>query len=231
MNTARKAIMMLAGLSLAACANIETATRQAPFETAPADVDNVSRAATLPVEAAPAEEVSVQPRFDIAAYEVTVPRSLRVSEANLFYPLGDIVWRGDPKGDRHNQVQAIFEQSLARSGDLITEGQPAKVMIEVQRFHSVTEKTRYTTGGTHSITFMLSAVDPATGATLIAPRQIKADLNALGGSAAIEAERKGFTQKFRVTNHLIKVFHQEMTGSLPAMVAADTLERAPATSG
>ena len=59
--------------------------------------------------------------------------------------------------------------------------------------------------------------DPVTGAPLDAPRTVKADLKAYGGSKALAAERDGLTQKVRITRHLQNVIAQELAapGSAP----------------
>lgn len=222
-----KAALLIGALGLSACANVETATRNAPFETEPPAVaasDSVSRASMAPVPAARAQAPAEAGRLRIASYSVVVPRELRATDANVYYPMGDIVWHGDPKGDRHQQVAALFENSLTRSAEMITSGRPARVEIEVLRFHSVTDKTRYTVGGTHSIKFQLSAFDAETGAPLIEPRIVKADLNAYGGRKAIEAEAKGHTQKYRVTNHLVATLYRELTGETPQAITAEAVK-------
>ena len=139
-----------------------------------------------------------------------VPRSLQVSEANSYYPLGDIVWRGDAYGDRHAQIEAILSDSmgLARAGH--RGSVPAVVEIEVKRFHSLTEKTRFSVGGVHSIRFDLTLRDPKTGVALAPTREIRADLKEYGGQRAMEAERQGLTQKLRVTRHLANVLRSEL---------------------
>ena len=83
--------------------------------------------------------------------------------------------------------------------------------IEVLRFHALTEKARYSIGGIHSITFQVTLTDPATGATVGEPRIVQADLPGYGGDEAIAADAQGFTQKFRITNHLANVIVVELT--------------------
>ncbi len=157
---------------------------------------------------------------DLAPYEspvtvenviVHVPRSLKVSERNSYYPRGDIVWRGDPIGDRYAQVQAIFESAFKR-GVKSLHG-PVKVDLEVtvKRFHALTEKARYTVGGVHSITFDLAVLDAETGKVLVPPRTIRADLDGFGGQQALLAEARGETQKVRITNHLAQVIREELS--------------------
>ena len=157
--------------------------------------------------------VSLHP-VKVTGHRVDVPRSLRVSEENTYYPMGDIVWRGDPHGDRYAQVNAIFTESLRRVGSgpagAMAGATPVVVEIEVRRFHSLTEKTRYTVGGVHSIRFDMTLRDPRTGAVLAPARTIRADLKGYGGARALEADRQGLGQKVRVTQHLTNVIRAEL---------------------
>ncbi len=189
----RTLIALCAGLSLSACASIETATRNAPLDSAGLTATAVT-----------------QPEISVASYNIKVSRGLRVSEANSYYPMGDIVWRGDPVGDRHEQVARIFDTAMTSAAEQADGALPAEVDIEVLRFHALTEKTRYTIGGVHSIKFVMTLRDPETGATIMPPRTVVADLKAYGGSRALAAERQGRTQKLRITRHLQNVIQQEL---------------------
>ncbi|MBM2291053.1 hypothetical protein JQX09_03985 [Sulfitobacter pseudonitzschiae] len=199
------------GAMVSACANIETATRNAPFETTPAvtsaSVDMMAFAATGPQAPAPQAALSA---FHITQINVDVPQSLKVSEANRYYPSGDIVWREDPLGDRHAQVKAIFEDALQRGAATMTGGTPVILDVTVSRFHALTEKARYTVGGVHSIAFTMQLRDATTGAMIGAPHLVRADLKAFGGQHAIEAVARGETQKVRITAHLANVLQQEL---------------------
>lgn len=154
-----------------------------------------------------------QPSVQIVASRVDVPRSLRVSEANSYYPKGDIVWRGDRAGDRYEQVKAIFQESIIESANQIDGQRPAILNVEVHRFHSLTEKARYTTGGVHNIEFSWFLSDAETDIPLTLPQRVRANLDAYGGQAAITAEAHGDTQKVRVTRHLTQVFVDEITSA------------------
>lgn len=143
--------------------------------------------------------------YDVVGLEVAVPRTLVVSEANSYYPGADIVWRGDPPGDRYKQVEAIFDSGMQRGFSTLGGSRDVVVEIEVQRFHSLTEKARYTVGGVHSITFLVTVRDARTGEVIEGPRRVKADLKAYGGQTALDAERRGETQKVRITEHLADV--------------------------
>lgn len=154
--------------------------------------------------------------FHVSVLEVRVPESLRVSEANSYFPIADIVWRGDPMGDRHAQVKALLEEGIGR-GVATMEGEtPVAMVVELERFHGVSQKARYTVGGIHNIRFRLSLHDPATGDLLAGPERINASLRALGGQAAIDADARGETQKARITAHLENVMRAHFS---PDMLA------------
>ena len=81
--------MMVGGLllGLAACSTAEPATRSA-------SVDPL----TLPSGSVPL----ASPDYDVTAIRIDVLRTLSVSEANVFFPITDLVWHGDPLGNRHD---------------------------------------------------------------------------------------------------------------------------------
>ncbi|MEL7299624.1 MAG: DUF6778 family protein [Pseudomonadota bacterium] len=187
------------GASLAACATVETATRSAPLEV-------------------PGFQ-EIQPSFDVTEITVDVPRDLRVSEANSYYPIADIVWRGDPIGDRHAQITELMGAAFAEGTGALEGVQPVMVDVEVVRFHSLTEKARYTVGGVHSIRFDMTVRDAQTGAVLVPKRRVNADLDALGGRAAIESDRNGNGQKMRLSAHLAQVIKAELARPLTVATA------------
>lgn len=178
-------------LTVSGCASMDVATRNAPFEAAK-------------------EQAPLSQYLEVGDITVNVSKELRVSEAELYYPVADIVWRGDERGDRYQQVGAIFADSARVATQDLKGGTKANVEIDVLRFHSVTDKARYTVGGNHSISFMMSVTDPETGLNLMAPRKIKTDLVAYGGQAAIEADARGETQKKRVSQHIAAVIRKEL---------------------
>lgn len=199
--------VILAGL--AACSTPNIASRNAPFEALPTEgaVENAQPSDVVQVP-------SYTPRstdFNVVDYEIKVPKSLKVSEANLFYPIADIVWRGDPLGDRKQQVGTIFQKSLMSALPKATGSRDVKAYIVVNRFHSLTEKTRYTVGGTHSISFYVTLQDVKTGEVLVNARKVKSDLKAFGGMRAIQAEAQGLDMKTRIHSHLTRVIAAELT--------------------
>jgi len=83
--------------------------------------------------------------------------------------------------------------------------------IQLTRFHALTEKARYSTGGVHNINFYVTLLDPVTGETLRPARLVESNLDALKGRAAIQADQRGDTQKFRITNFLTQVLQAELS--------------------
>ena len=184
--------------ALGACGTIEPASRGT---TEPAALGTAIQA--LPAAAAP--------RYAVKGVTVRVPETLKVSEANLYYPIADIVWRGDPRGDRYAQVRTIFDTALARGTAAMASGTPVLVDVEVTRFHALTEKARYSMGGTYSMQFLLTVRDARTGAIIDGPREVVADTPAAGGERALAEEARGLTPKVVVTTRLAEVIATELT--------------------
>lgn len=179
------ALIVAALLGLSACGTPLDVSRNAAFST------------ISPVIEAPTQD------WSITALQIDVPRTLTVSEANSIKPASDIVWRGDPPGDRYEQIETLMNQALApvlRPRE--DAGTPVIVSLEVTRFHSLTERARYTVGGEHEIEFVLTVRHAETGEILSGPRDVDLTFRAYGGRQAIEAEAQGITQAVRVTARL-----------------------------
>jgi hypothetical protein len=194
MSPIRIVTALILALGLSACSSYDLTTRNAPLDESGASVGTVT----------------ALPALQVVDTRIVVPRTLQVSEANSYYPMGDIVWRGDAYGDRHAQIEAILSESMRLAQNGHRGSTPAVVEITLQRFHSLTEKTRFSVGGVHSIRFDLTLRDPKTGAILAPTRTIRADLREYGGDRAMQAERQGMTQKLRVTRHLANVLRSEL---------------------
>ncbi|MBU9696331.1 hypothetical protein GU927_000590 [Rhodobacteraceae bacterium HSP-20] len=216
MNALMKFASLAAVLVLSACVATEPASRG----VAPDALTLASRGTGSIPDVGTGVRV-VAPLYSIADVRVAVPRSLRVSEANVFYPIADIVWRGDAPGDRHSQIAAIFQTAGQQAAASMNGPRPAVLELTLVRFHGVTEKTRYTVGGTHNMVFDLTVRDAATGAVIDGPRRVAADAKAAGGQAAIAEEQAGRTQKVVVTEKLVETLRRELSGPVtdPALVA------------
>ncbi|GAA6175535.1 DUF6778 family protein [Sulfitobacter pacificus] len=194
--------------SLAACGNKpDIASRNLSKDVIPGTATTV--AAATPQSQKNLRSTAQLP-MTVTAININVPRSLTVSEANLYYPKADIVWRGELIGDRHAQIKQIFDTAF-RAGTADISG-PTGVILdaEVVRFHSVTEKARYSVGGVHNMIFKLTVRRASTGEALGPTRLVRADLPAFGGKEAIDADRAGQTQKVRVTDFLSQAIRHEL---------------------
>lgn len=146
-------------------------------------------------------------RWRVSQIDVTVPRTLSVSEANSYAPTADIVWREDPLGDRYDQVDRIITEAARQGASKLRGGKPVVLKIEVHQFHALTEKTRrrLQNAGVHNIEFTAQVFDAATGEALTPPDRIDADLIAYSGEQARAAEARGETQKVRIIAHVSRV--------------------------
>ncbi|MDB5658275.1 MAG: hypothetical protein JWS10_890 [Cypionkella sp.] len=203
-------ILVLA-LGLSACAQTTMSTQNQVSL-------GVSEASQLPQPSGRGPAI-LQSEYDVKAVNVSVPPSLRVSEANTFHPSADIVWRGDVPGDRYAQVKAIFDTAAARSTATMHSGEAVVVDLEIVRFHCLTEKTRYTIGGVHSLHFMMTVRDATTGAIVQGPRLIVADVKGAGGARAVAEEQAGRTQKVVVTERLAEVIRRELSAPVTVLPA------------
>jgi len=190
--TRLKSIMVLGlGLLVSACGAIPNAAT--PI---------ASTAAPLPA--------SLPASLSVSDISVMVPYSLQISEGNGYYPNADIVWRGDPIGDRRAQIRTMMETAFARGTRSMEGTTPVMLDVQVKRFHSVSDRARASVGGVHHMVFDLTVSDARTGAIIAPAREVNVSLRAYGGVKAMQAERRGQTQKVRVTGHLARVIQQEL---------------------
>ncbi len=207
--TCTKVLALLGLLPLiAACGQGDVASRNLPAATA----INTSEIAYL--DRTQDRRVILAPQYDVREINVTVPDNLRVSEANMYYPIADIVWRGEPRGNRHDQVRAIFSEAFGLGTGQMKSGPAVIVDAEVQRFHSLTEKTRYSFGGVHSMRYSLTVRDAASGAVIDGPRVVVADTPASGGSRAIAEDQAGRTQRVVIVERLRASIRQELSAKV-----------------
>lgn len=134
---------------------------------------------------------------------VQVPDTLTTTEENSYAPNADIVWHGEPFGDRRAQVAAIVDEGITQGARPLRGSQPVNLIVTLRQFHALTPKARsLAPSAVHNISYMMQVVDARTGDAVTEPELIFADLMAFTGSAAVEAVLQGETQKVRITRHL-----------------------------
>lgn len=190
------AALMLAG-GLSACASVDTATRAAPENAPVAVADPSAQSAT----------------WKLVDVQVNVPETLSVSEANRYYPVADIVWRGEVFGDRRKQIEKIMDDAMTAGLSHLDGERGVIYAVTMHRFHSLTEKARYSVGGVHNIIYTLTVVDAATLEPLYGPVKTEIDLKAFGGEQAFEAERRGQTQKVRISDYVTNKMRASFPGT------------------
>lgn len=148
----------------------------------------------------------VSRNWRLAGVSVSVPQTLSVSEANTFAPNADIVWHGDPPGDRRAQVAAVLKEGITLGGQRLNGPRAVTFGVTLQNFHAVTPKavTR-APAAVHNIGYVIQVFDAQTAAALTQPTEIQADIEANVGAAAILAAQQGESQKVRIVRHLALV--------------------------
>lgn len=149
---------------------------------------------------------SVSRNWRLSKVSVTVPTELTVSNSNTYAPEADIVWHGEPLGDRRAQVAAILREGLRRGGRSLRGSRRVTLSATLMQFHAVTPAAvARAPGAVHNIAFALQVLDARTGAALTEPEVIRADLEAYVGAAAVTAALAGETQRVRIVQHIARV--------------------------
>ena len=141
----------------------------------------------------------------VVSVDVTVPRTLKVSEDRSTLPTADIVWREDPAlGDRFDQVDVIMTNAVLQGAAGLRGPRPVRISIMMQRFHALTfeAETRFQNAGVHNIDFVAQVTDTNTGEVLAGPEVIDAAFPALSGDQMLAARAAGQTQKSMITAHV-----------------------------
>ena len=151
-------------------------------------------------------EASVSRDWNVRSVSVIVPEALSVSEKNGYSPEADIVWRGDPTGDRKLQVAAVVEEGITRGSSSLNGRTPVNLQVVLNEFHALSQRARQSApSAVHNISYTIQVLDARTGQPLTEPVLFRADLEALTGPEAWEAIEQGETQKVRITRHLQNV--------------------------
>jgi hypothetical protein len=139
----------------------------------------------------------------VAAVQISVPRTLAVSEDHSYVPKADIVWREDPRGDRYNQVQAIMTDAVRDGARGLRGGRPVILQATMTRFHAMTfEAESLNFGGVHDVEFDARIVDARTGQVLVPAVHIEASFPAKTGAEMAMARASGDSQKKQIHRHV-----------------------------
>ena len=151
-------------------------------------------------------DASVSRNWHVHNVMVVAPESLTVSNANTFAPNADIVWHGEPYGNRRTQVAEIVKEGILRGTSVLNGQRDVTIVANIRHFHSVTPLAMsQAPGAVHNIRYVARVMDTETGEFLTEPEEISADLEAYVGAAAITAALESNTAKVRIVNHIARV--------------------------
>lgn len=132
--------------------------------------------------------------------------SRTVSDDNILVPFADIVWHGEPEGDRRAQVAAIVAEAARAAAAPLDRGRPVELHIAVDRFHGVTPvAVNRAPAAVHDIVFRIAVVDRSTREVLVPPEQITASLVAHTRRNPILPSLEGQTERQRIVDHVAEV--------------------------
>ena len=148
--------------------------------------------------------------YALRGFNFSALEGLTVSESETFYPTADIVWRGDPVGQRIPQIAEMFAQAADRNKTVLNGAVPVDVDVTLVRFHGVTNRTRYTVGGVYNIVFDMTVRRAGSDQVIEPTRRVVGNLDAPGGDRAGQLDAAGQTQKVRVTDFLTSLLRAQL---------------------
>ncbi|GFE63333.1 DUF6778 family protein [Litoreibacter roseus] len=144
--------------------------------------------------------------WNVQDIDIVIPDQLTVSNTNRYFVDADIVWHDDEFGDRRKQVATVLEDGLREGLNDLNGSRPVNFRITLTQFHALSPRARTNApSAVHNITFYAQVFDARTGKLIVPADLIQADIEALTGFRAREAEERGETQKVRIKNHLANV--------------------------
>lgn len=161
-----------------------------------------------------ADQVSAWSLGDV---QVGISEKLVVTQSpsRRYPPITELVWYGDPPGDRKEQVIALMSDAVrAGAADALLGSQPVTIALNITEFHAMTPRARATELqlGVHEIMFDISVTD-SSGAVVASESGVRADLQAYSGASALQAEQLGQGQKIRIQSRVAQVIRSWLVAS------------------
>ena len=106
-----------------------------------------------------------------------MPETLTTSEENSYTPDFDIVWHGEPFGDRRAQAAAIVTEGIQKGAAGLHGKTRVRIVATLGQFHAITPKVRESlqNSGVHNIQYTVQVFDARSGEALTQPQNIKAE--------------------------------------------------------
>ena len=155
--------------------------------------------------------------WSLGDVQVEISNKLTVTQSpsRRYPPITELVWYGDPPGDRKAQVVALMSDAVrAGAADALVGSQPVTIALNITEFHAMTPRARATELqlGVHEIMFDISVVD-ASGAVIASETGVRADLQAYSGASALQAEQLGQGQKIQIQSRVAQVIRSWLVAS------------------
>lgn len=147
--------------------------------------------------------------WSLGDVQVEVSSSLTVTQSpsRRYPPTTELVWYGDPPGDRKAQVETLMADAVrAGAADALVGSQPVTIVLNITEFHAMTPRARATELqlGVHEIRFDISVID-SSGQVVASETGVRSDLEAFSGASALQAEQLGQGQKIRIQSRVAQV--------------------------
>lgn len=147
--------------------------------------------------------------WSLGDVQVAISNTLTVTQSpsRRYPPTTELVWYGDPPGDRMAQVKALMEDAVrAGAADALSGSKPVTISLNITQFHAMTPRARATELqlGVHEIMFDIAVTD-GSGAVIASETGVRADLQAYSGASALQAEKLGQGQKIRIQSRVAQV--------------------------
>ena len=167
------------------------------------------RVADTDFRAGVSQSQSVVSSWALGDVDVKVSDKLTVtrSPSRRYPPVTELVWYGDPPGDRKAQVEALMADAVrAGAVDALVGSQPVTIALNITEFHAMTPRARATELqlGVHEIMFDISVID-GSGNVVASETGVRSDLEAFSGASALQAEQIGQGQKIRIQTRVAQV--------------------------
>ncbi|MDN5787423.1 DUF6778 family protein [Pseudorhodobacter sp.] len=177
MRTFRLVPLLGVAFGIAACAAPDVASRNGFADSSPV-TDYAMR------------QTALAPQYDVKSLRVAVPEKLRAAENRGLFIQPDILWRGEPAGERHGQIAAMFTEALKTAVAQMTTGPEVVIEAEVTRFRGLDDTARQHGGGRYDIAYLLTVRDYRTGQVVDGPRLVKQTITEpMPNAARAENER------------------------------------------
>ena len=149
---------------------------------------------------------AISNQWRVVSVDVVVPDTLTVSNVDSLAPEADIVWWGEPEGDRRAQVAAIIEAGVAQGARNLRGPVPVHFLVVLDHFHGVSPRAlRMAPSAVHNIGYTVRVFDNRNGQEVTGAVAIEADLEAYVGAQAAAAQAQGITERNRIIAHIAGV--------------------------